>query len=128
MDRELRPPSALPPLQGTLEERLAAFSRARGRVFERITPFQRAERPQRWRSRTLQDAHETLLREQRKHLLETFPEVDALPAELRNALEVVTSFEFWELLRTDQGLGTARAEETVRAAARLLLSARTQRR
>jgi AcrR family transcriptional regulator len=128
MDRELRPPRPLSPLEGSLAERLAAFSRARSRVYERITPFQRAERPQRWRSPTLQDAHATLLREQRKHLQETFPEIDALPAEIRHALEVVTGFEFWELLRTDQGLGTARAEETVRAAAGLLLSARPDRR
>ena len=128
MDRELRPPRPLPPLQGSLDERLAAFARARGRVYERITPFQRAERPQRWRSPTLQDAHLTLLREQRKHLLETFPEIDSLPAEVRHALEVVTGFEFWELLRTDQGLGAARAEETMRAAAGLLLSVRSDRR
>jgi AcrR family transcriptional regulator len=127
MDRELRPHREAPAIQGTLEERLVAFARARARAFEKIAPFQRAERTQRWRSPVLQDAHATLLREERSHLLETFPEVEGLPAEARHALEVVTGFAFWELLRTDQGLGVARAEEAMRTATGRLLGVRAER-
>lgn len=123
IEKELWPETLARPVEGTFEERLRTFARRRGRVFERIAPFQRAERTSRWHSPVLQDAHAQMLREQRAHLLASFPEAADLPAEIRQSLEVVTAYEFWELLRTDQGLGVSRAEETLRETMRALFAA-----
>lgn len=122
VERELRPQLVGPRLEGSLAQRLRAFARVRARIFERIAPFQRSERIQRWHSVVLRDAHTALLREMREHLLESLPEVAEAPPEIRQSLEVVTGFEFWDLLRTDQGLGVARAEETLRETVRVLLA------
>jgi AcrR family transcriptional regulator len=122
IEKEVLPQMARRPVRGTLEERLQAFARGRARLFERIAPYQRSERIHRWSSPVMQQSHADLLRDQREHLLGSLPEVEALPPALRQAVEVVTGFEFWDLLRTDQGLGVARAEETVRETLRALLA------
>ncbi|MGH0030804.1 MAG: TetR/AcrR family transcriptional regulator [Myxococcota bacterium] len=122
VEKELRPQVTPRPIAGSLDERLAAFARGRARAFERLAPYQRSERIHRWHSAVLQDAHATMLREQREHLLEALPEVEGVPPEIRQAIEVVTGFEFWDLLRSDQGLGVARAEETLRETTRALLA------
>jgi AcrR family transcriptional regulator len=123
VERELRPQLEGAPIEGTLEERIQGFARARSRIFERIAMFQRSERIQRWHSPVLQDSHTQFLKEQRAGLLGALPEVAEAPAELRQVLEVATAFEFWDLLRTDQGLGAARAEDTLCETLRVLLRA-----
>jgi len=123
IERELRPQIEGRPVQGRLDVRLETFARGRAKAFERVAMFQRSERTQRWQSPVLQDAHATFLREQRNHLLASFPELEQAPSELRHALEAVSGFEFWDLLRTDQGLGAARAEDTLRETLRTLLDA-----
>ena len=122
VEKELRPQVTPRPVTGSLDERLRAFARGRARAFERMAPYQRSERIHRWNSAVMRDSHAMMLREQRAHLLAVLPEVESLPPELRQAVEVVTGFEFWDLLRTDQGLGVARAEETLRETTRTLLA------
>ena len=124
VESELRPQLAShPPARGSFEERLLLITHGRARVFERIAMFKRSERMQRWSSAVLQAAHTGFLRETREHLLESLPEIASLPPELQQSCEVVAGFEYWDLLRTDQGLGVARAEETVRETLRRLLAA-----
>ncbi len=121
IERELRPQVESPPAEGSFDVRLRGFARGRAKAFERMAMFQRSERIQRWRSPVLRDAHTSFLREERAHLLASFPELCDAPAELRHAIEVVSGFEFWDLLRSDQGLGAARAEDTLRETLRTLL-------
>ena len=73
----------------------------------------------RWRSLFLTEAHDAMVRGLRLDLLRSLPEAADLPSERRDALELVTSFEAYDRLRTDQRLGRDRAQavmtETVRA-------------
>jgi len=98
-------------VDGPLEERVAAFASQRATAFERAAPFKRAGDLQRWRSAFIQGSHERTVRELRAHLYRALPEVDGLPPSLQQALELVTSFEAWERLRADQGLGRERAQD-----------------
>jgi hypothetical protein len=50
------------------------------------------------------------VRELRADLLGALPELAAAPAAVRDALELATSFEAWDRLRTDQRLSRERAE------------------
>lgn len=127
IERELRPQIENPPVAGSFDVRLRGFARARAKAFERITMFQRSERIQRWHSPVLRDAHASFLREEKSQLLASFPELSDAPAELRHAIEVVSGFEFWDLLRSDQGIGAARAEDSLRETLRTLLLAADRR-
>jgi AcrR family transcriptional regulator len=114
MDARLRA-DALPllreaPAQGTLAERARALVRRRAQLFERIAPYKRSANVQRWRSDFLQARHARLVRELRADLLRALPELSDAPAEVTDVLDVVTSFEGWERLRTDQRLSRERAE------------------
>jgi AcrR family transcriptional regulator len=95
---------------GTLRERALALVERRARLFERIGPYKRSGNLQRWRSRFVRTTHARLVRELRADLLGALPELAAAPAAVRDALELATSFEAWDRLRTDQRLSRERAE------------------
>ncbi len=110
-------------IQGSLVERIRACVRTRAAAFESIAPFKRSEMVQRWNSRILQSKNEEMVRELRASLRRTLPETDACATPIRRAIELLTSFEAWERLRTDQGLGPEQAHEVIETALLELLGA-----
>ena len=125
MDAQLRA-EALPllrgaPASGTLRERALALVERRARLFERIGPYKRSANLARWRSDFLRTQHAALVRELRADLLRTLPELADAPAPLVDALDVVTCFESWDRLRTDQRLSRERAQAVLGHAALALL-------
>ena len=98
---------------GTLTERARALVRQRGAFFGRIAPYKRSGNLKRWRSPFLRDRHALLVRELRADLLRWLPELRRAPAAIVDALDLTTSFEAWDRLRSEQHLGTARAQAVV---------------
>jgi AcrR family transcriptional regulator len=107
--------------KGTLRERARALVERRVRLFERIAPWKRAANLARWRSAFLRGRHAELVRELRADLLRSLPEVAGAPAALADALDVVTCFEAWDRLRTDQRLSRERAQAVLEHAVLALL-------
>ncbi len=121
LEHMVRPLLEEPIAESRLEERVAALVRQRANVYERIAPFKRSDGVQRWRSPFLQESHAKMVRRLRTHLRAVLPEVASCTPPAQQALEMFTSFEAWERLRSDQGLGRERAEEAVRRAVLALL-------
>ena len=119
--RLVRPLLEDPAAEGGLEERVRALVQQRANAFERMTPFMRSGEIQRWRSSFLQQTHAETVRELRANLRHALTEIESLPAPMQQAVELVTSYEAWSRLRSEQGLGRERADETVRAALLALL-------
>jgi AcrR family transcriptional regulator len=103
-------------IQGSLEERVREGVRLRATLFESIAPFKRSEVVQRWNSSFLKGKNEEMVRELRAGLKRTLPETDACSAPIARAVELLTSFEAWDRLRTDQGLGPEQAREVIETA------------
>jgi AcrR family transcriptional regulator len=116
VERELEP-QLESALDGSLEERVRRVVRDRAALFERIAPFKRSGNLQRHRSAFLQERHVKMARSLRAHLRTVLPELESAPAAVAEALELVTSFEAWDRLRSDQRLGRERAAAAVEAAA-----------
>lgn len=104
--RETRP-------EGALRTRASALVERRVRLFERIAPYKRSANLIRWRSPFLRERHRALARTLRADLVRWLPEVKGAPADLLEALDVATSFEAWDRLRTDQRLSRERAQAAV---------------
>jgi AcrR family transcriptional regulator len=104
-------------LGGRRDGNLAA--RARGLVgqrvafFERIAPYKRSANLRRRRSAFLRSRHARLVRELRADLLRWLPELRRAAAGLVDALELATSFEAWDRLRSEQRLSRERAQAAV---------------
>ena len=111
--REAEPLIAMPPPAGNLEKRARALVAHRALIFERIAPYKRSGNLQRPRSRYLQRMHQNLVAELRAGLRSWLPELAEAPSDLRDALELLTSFEAWDRLRTEQRLGAERARASV---------------
>ena len=103
----------MPPPRGELGTRVRELVRRRSIAFERIAPFKRSEQVQRWRSAALQESHARMLRELGQTLVAVLPELASTPVATRQAIELLCSFEAWDKLRTDQGLGRERAQEVI---------------
>src|SRR5262249_28222016 len=105
--------------QGTITERARALVRLRAAFFERIVAYKRAGNLKRWRSPFLRGRHARLVGALRQELTRWLPEIRRASTPVADALDLATSFEAWDRLRGEQGLGTARAqaamEETVLA-------------
>lgn len=106
---------------GTLLERLRAMVRLRATVFERIAPYKRSADLQRSRSPFIQRQQHALARQLRTGLRRWLPELAAAPADVREGLELVTSFEAWDRLRAEQGLGRTRAAAVTLHTAKAIL-------
>lgn len=89
--------------------RARALLERRVAFFERIAPYKRAGNLKRWRSPFLRDRHALLVRALRTELRRWLPELHRAPTNLVDALELTTSFEAWDRLRTEQRLGRTRA-------------------
>jgi AcrR family transcriptional regulator len=105
LERTLRPELEEDPPTGSLRERLSSFVRRRARVYERIAPYQRAERLHRWNSTQLQSVHKELIDQLDRDLVLWLPEVADLPTGLRAGVELIASYEAWDRLREEQCLG-----------------------
>ena len=107
--------------QGDLRRRTRALVARRAALFERIAPYKRAANLRRWRSPFLRGRHARLVRELRADLVARLPELRRAPAVLVDALDLATSFEAWDRLRTEQGLGRERAQAAMERVALALI-------
>jgi AcrR family transcriptional regulator len=116
------------PLGGPLRQRARALVGRRVRLFERIAPWKRSANLARWRSPFLRGRHAHLVRELRADLLRSLPELADAPAAVTDALDLVTCFEAWDRLRTDQRLSRERAQAVLEHAVLALLDGLAARR
>lgn len=121
LDRIVHPIFAAGVAEGSLESRVNAVTKQRANAFDRAAPFKRAGDLQRWRSTFVRERSERTVRELRGNLRAALPEIADVSPALQHALELITSLEAWERLRSDQGLGKERAQEVVRDAVLALL-------
>ena len=119
--RDVIPLLVAPVPDGDLEERATALVRRRAQLFERISPFKRSAQGQRWRSEFLRRGQDEMVRQLRSDLLRFLPELADASEPVRNSVELITSFEGWDRLRSEQRLGRDRAEAVVRAGVLALL-------
>jgi len=101
------------PATGSLTQRARALVRKRLAFFERIAPYKRSANLKRSRSPFLRNRHALLVRALRADLLRWLPELRRAPASVADALDLATSFEAWDRLRTDQRLGAERSLDAV---------------
>ena len=109
--------------EGPIDERIEELVARRTKGYEGIAPYKRAANIKRPRSEFLQELHEALVRRMRKDLHRWFPELKTMDAPTVHALELVTSFEAWDRLRTDQHLGKQRAADAMKRAMSAVLTA-----
>jgi len=107
--------------QCDLRRRTRALVARRAALFERIAPYKRAANLRRWRSPFLRARHARLVRELRGDLVGRLPELRGAPAALVDAFDLATSFEAWDRLRTEQGLGRDRAQAAIERVALALI-------
>ena len=98
---------------GDLTERARALVGQRAAFFERIAPYKRAGNLKRWRSPVVRYRHARLVRALRADLRRWLPELRRAPAGVADALDLATSFEAWDRLRTEQRLARERAQAAV---------------
>ena len=108
--------------EGELEDRARELVDRRVALYERIAPYKRSSNATRWRSGFLQKQQLVMVRELRRDLLEWLPELEGAPQDLLEALDLVSSFEAWDRLRTEQRLGRSRALEAMERAVLALTS------
>lgn len=100
------------PPAGPLPARLLALARRRATLYERVAPYLRATRLQRWRSEFLERQVRSNARELRAELRRWLPELERRP-EVLEPLDLLLSFEAWDRLRSEQRLGVQRALATL---------------
>ncbi len=108
---------------GGPDERCREMIARRAAFFERIGPYKRCGNLHRAQSEYLQREHSRLVRGLRAELMRWLPELATAGDEVIAAVELVTSFEAWDRLRSDQRLGRDRARAVVEASVRALLMA-----
>ncbi|MEM7412400.1 MAG: TetR/AcrR family transcriptional regulator [Myxococcota bacterium] len=111
-----------PPADAPLAERVDGMVAERAALFERVAPYLRATQRKVHRSEFLASQQRALVQQTRKRLLAWFPELRDAPSDALEALDLVTSSEAWDRLRSAQRLSRSRAEATLRRAARALLA------
>ena len=111
-----------PPVpDGSIHERIDEFVARRTKGYEAIAPYKRAANIKRAHAEFLQERHEALVRRMSRDLRRWFPEMKNMATPTVHALELVTSFEAWDRLRTDQRLGKQRAADAMKQAMSALL-------
>jgi AcrR family transcriptional regulator len=98
---------------GDLTERARALVGRRVAFFERIAPYKRSANLRRWRSPFLRQGHARLVAGLRTTLVQSLPELRRAAPDVVDALELATSFEAWDRLRTEQRLRRERAQAVV---------------
>ena len=111
------------PIEGAIEKRAAALIAERASAYERLRPYIRASQRQRWNSTFVEAKLGRVSREMRENLLTWLPELETSRATVREGVELATSPEAWDQLRSEQGLGQKRARAVVEKTVLALLSA-----
>lgn len=93
----------------------------RAMTFEKMKPFLFAAQRHRHRSRFLKASHAHFVEMLRRILLGILPKDVARNAVLVEALDMLLSFESWNRLREDQGLGVAKSKRVLKQAIESLL-------
>lgn len=112
--------------EGSLEQRTRVLVDRRCELFERMAPFRRAAVLQKDKSAFLQRQRQQVTAILRMRLMRVFPEIEAAPPALVEALDMVSSFEAWNRLKVDQGLSNVETRVAVETAFLLLLRAAIQ--
>jgi AcrR family transcriptional regulator len=102
-----------PPDRGLLSDRVSALVRHRARIFEHIAPFRRAGLAHAHGSAFIRRQHDELAATMRDDLLRVFTDELADADEIRDAADVMASFETWDRLRTIHRLSRSRAVRVV---------------
>lgn len=121
-----------PPVGGDLDHRVETVVRQRSELFEAVSPVRRAALLEAHRSPTVRRNLSTLAARLRAQLeVVCAPELarrtPAARADLLDAIDLLTSWEAWERLRTQQRLGVRRARRALTAALLTLLTDREGR-
>jgi AcrR family transcriptional regulator len=112
-----------PPLPGvTWQQRLESLIGRRSEAFETVMPYRRAANAQRHRSDLIQAKSVELNRVLRAALVGVLPA--GIDEDTFDALDLVMSLDSWIRMRTDQGLGPARARQVMTHAVQALLAGR----
>ncbi|HYV68266.1 MAG TPA: TetR family transcriptional regulator [Myxococcales bacterium] len=111
---------------GDLADRARGLVNRRITFFNRIAPYKRSANLKRWGSRFLRDRHARLVRVLRADLLRWLPELRRAPVTIADALELATSFEAWDRLRTEQRLSRERTQAAVEHAVLCLVAELTR--
>lgn len=109
---------AAEPPSGNCSERIDGIANHRAELFETIAPVRRSALVRMHRSPELQRQQTTMAAHLRKQLARTFePELAALPPdtadEVLELIDLHTSWETWDRLRTWQGLSVERSRQLV---------------
>lgn len=99
-----------PPAGMALTDRAKQLVADRAVLFERIAPYRRCSNLMRSRSSFLTEENQRVTRYFRKVLLAWLPELENAPNEIVDAIDMATSSEAWDRLRSDQRLGRTRSE------------------
>ena len=99
---------------GPYEQRVDGLIERRMEIFTSLAPYIRSSTLQRWRSAFLQAEHERTIRTLRVDLRRWLPEIESLPTEVGDALELIVSFEALNRLRVDQHLTLRRTVSVLR--------------
>lgn len=89
---------------GSLEERIVHAVEQHALAFEAIGNHLLTTKAQLWRYPILREQYARAQRQLRKDLDDWLPELQALPADEREMVDAVASFEHWNRLREHQGL------------------------
>ena len=102
---------------GSLEERVVHAVEQHALAFEAIGNHLLTTKAQLWRYPILREQYARAQRQLRKDLDDWLPELQNLPADEREMVDAVASFEHWHRLREHQGLSK---KSSVRLTADLL--------
>lgn len=91
-------------------------------VYEQILPFKIAANARRFKSEFLQAEYNAFLTIERSSVDSILPAEAKADTTLREAVQMVTSFDAWARLRMDQGLTVEDAEATLRRSLDALLN------
>ena len=119
LQAELLPLLEAGPALGSVDERVARLVERRSRFYEGMAPFRRSGNLHRPWSRFLQQQHADLNRRLRAELAEA---LGPKHERLLEPLDLISSFEAWDRLRSEQRLGAVRAREVLAAAAQALIT------
>jgi AcrR family transcriptional regulator len=98
---------------GTLAERIRHAIERRAMAYEKLSSLMLSTRAQMWRSPVLQKNYARNQRGLRRDLGDWLPEIEDLPAVRQEAVDVATSFETWNRLRSQQGLSVKASADVV---------------
>tara|TARA_R110002072_G_scaffold2011_17_gene17090 strand:+ start:4947 stop:5594 length:648 start_codon:yes stop_codon:yes gene_type:complete len=103
--------------EGSLEERVQHAVEQHALAYEAIGSHFLTTKAQLWRYPILREQYARAQRELRKDLDDWLPELENLPADEREMIDAVASFEYWHRLRENQNLSK---QTSIRLTATLL--------